>query len=137
MPGDECRVISIFLPAYVIITPFHWFIGPIGSMTDCRAFLSLSDIHQIFTRGVGPDFSLWRAVMAQAARRRLSLSGLIVFTADADFTDSWWDFVSAKLLVQRDPTNAVLVQYRQACSYAYTVSYRQSVQGRSSVSNCG
>ena len=69
---------------------------------------------------------LARSQKLPPARRRLSLSGLIVFTADADFTDSWWDFVSAKLLVQRDPTNAVLMQFRQACSYAYTVSDRQS-----------
>ena len=69
---------------------------------------------------------LVRAQQLPAARRTLSLANLTVYTADADFTDTCWDFISAKLLMARDPTCSNLMQFRQAVSYAYTVADRQS-----------
>merc|ERR1711935_370665 len=54
-----------------------------------------------------------RAQQIAAARRTLPLAKLIVYTAAADFTDTCWDHISAKLLMARDPTCSNLVQFRQ------------------------
>ena len=67
-----------------------------------------------------------RAQQIAAARRTLPLAKLIVYTAAADFTDTCWDHISAKLLMARDPTCSNLVQFRQTVSHAYTVVDRRS-----------
>ena len=69
---------------------------------------------------------LVRAQQLPDVRRILPRAKLTVYTAAADFTDTAWDYVSAKLLMARDPTCSNLMQFRQTIGYAYTLADRQS-----------